>query len=106
MCYKASENAHFSLDDVGVYLRDPVDSVRAHDAQVSHVHPLAAVLLDQRHLLNLLHVFRIQSCDSLQTQRKKDTTSGDSYIIEEVSPQLACYLLFLIANIKTLFISL
>lgn len=62
----AQSNSHFSLDDVGVDLSDSVDGVRSHDAQVRHVHPLASLLFDQRHLPQLVHVVRVKSCDFLQ----------------------------------------
>ena len=53
------------LDDVGVYLSDPIDCVRAHDAQVRHVDPLAPVFLDQGHGPQLVHVVGIQGRDPL-----------------------------------------
>lgn len=59
------ERLHLGLDDVGVYLSDSVHGVGAHDAQVRHVHPLAAVLLDQRHFPQLVHVFRKESSNFL-----------------------------------------
>lgn len=49
--------------------------MRSHDAQVRHVHPLAALLLDQGHLPQLVHVLRVESCDFLQRQKR---TSSDS----------------------------
>lgn len=69
----AQRNSHFSLDDVGVYLSDSVDGVRPHDAQVRHVHPLASLLLDQRHLPQLVHVVRVESCDVLQATQSRQT---------------------------------
>lgn len=69
----AQRNSHFGLDDVGVYLSDSVDGVRPHDAQVRHVHPLASVLLDQRHLPQLVHVVRVESCDVLQATQSRRT---------------------------------
>lgn len=64
-------NSHLSLDDVGVYLSDAVDGVRAHDAQVRHVDPLAPVLFNQGHCPQLVHVFGIQSRDPLRAQSKR-----------------------------------
>lgn len=60
------QTLHFSLDDVGVYLCDSIDSMRSHDAQMRHVNPLASIFFDQRHLPQFVHVFWKQSCDSLQ----------------------------------------
>lgn len=60
------EGLHFSLDDVGVYLSNSVDGVRSHDAQVRHVHPLASILFNQRHLPQFVHVFWKECCDPLQ----------------------------------------
>lgn len=57
---------HFRLDDVGVYLSNPVDGMRSHDAQVCHVHPLASILFDQRHLPQFVHVFGKERRDPLQ----------------------------------------
>lgn len=59
------------LDDVGVYLSDSVDGVRSHDAQVRHVHPLASVLFNQRHLPQLVHVVWIHGCNPLRRQNRR-----------------------------------
>lgn len=64
--YTDLEGLHFSLDDVGVYLSNSVDGVRSHDAQVRHVHPLASILFNQRHLPQFVHVFWKECCDPLQ----------------------------------------
>lgn len=62
--------SHLGLDDVGVYLSDSVDCVRAHDAQVRHVDPLAPVFLNQGHRPQLVHVVGIQSGDPLRGQSR------------------------------------
>lgn len=66
-------NSHFSLDNVGVYLGDSVNGVGPHDAQMGHVHPLASLLLDQRHLPQLVHVVRVESCNFLREAQSGHT---------------------------------
>lgn len=68
--HRGPTNSHLSLDDLGVDLSDSVDGVRAHDAQVRHVDPLAPVLFNQGHCPQLVHVFGIQSRDPLRAQSK------------------------------------
>lgn len=63
--------SHLSLDDVGVYLSNSIDSVRSHNAQVCHVDPLAPIFFNQGHCPQLLHVFGVQSRDSLWVQSKR-----------------------------------
>lgn len=70
-------HSHLSLDDVGVYLGDSVDGVRAHDAQVRHVDPLAPVLFNQGHCPQLVHVFGIQSRDPLRAQKQTPVSRGE-----------------------------
>lgn len=62
--------SHLSLDDVGVYLSNSVDGVRPHNAQVRHVDPLAPIFFNQGHCPQLVHVFGVQSRDSLWVQSK------------------------------------
>lgn len=42
-------DSHFIFDDVGVNLSDSINSMGSNNAQVSHVHFLPTILLNQRH---------------------------------------------------------
>lgn len=68
--YTDVELLHFSLDDVGVYLSNPIDSVRSHDAQVCHVYPLASIFFNKRHFPQFVHVFWKESRDPLWWQSR------------------------------------
>ena len=61
---------HVGLDDFGVYLGNSVDDMGAHDAEVGHVDPLAAVLLDQGHPAETVRVSWKECCDVLQTRQE------------------------------------
>lgn len=74
--FPPQRNLHFCLDDIGVYLGNSVDGVGPHDTKVGHVHPLASLLLNQRHLPQLVHVIWIESCDSLQAAQNESTGQG------------------------------
>lgn len=60
-----SPRSHLSLDDLGVDLGYAIDGVGAHDAEMGHVDPLGATLLDQGHPPQPLHVIGEQGCDVL-----------------------------------------
>lgn len=61
----SAKGLHFGFDDVGVYLSYSIDGVRAYDTQMGHVHPLAAVLFNQRHFPQFVHVVREESSNFL-----------------------------------------
>lgn len=87
--HRDQPNSHLSLDDVGVYLGDSVDGVRAHDAQVRHVDPLAPVLFDQGHGPQLVHVFGIQSGDPLGAQSRRP--SAGARALREARERVSAY---------------
>ena len=57
---------HVSFNDLGVYLGYSVDSMRSHNAQVSHVDSLTAVFFNQRHSPDSVPVLRKLGCNILQ----------------------------------------
>jgi hypothetical protein len=59
---------HAVLEDLRVDGSDAVDGVRADDAEVSHVDSFLAVLLDQRHAAQPVHVTGELLLDLLQEQ--------------------------------------
>ena len=46
------------LENLGVESGNPVDCVGAHNAQMSHVHTLLPVLVNERHAVSSLYVSR------------------------------------------------
>lgn len=57
---------HLGPDYLGVDLGHAVDGVGADDAEVSHVDPLGAPLLDQRHAPQPVHIGGEEGGDVLQ----------------------------------------
>lgn len=57
---------HCRFEDVGVDLGHAIDSVRAHNAQVSHVDPLLAALFNEGHTAQAVTIAGILCCNFLQ----------------------------------------
>lgn len=57
---------HCRFEDVGVDLGHAIDSVRAHNAQMSHVDPLLATLFNEGHTAHTVIIAGILCCNSLQ----------------------------------------
>lgn len=66
LCLIYMHDSHFIFDDVRVNLSDSVNSMGSDDAQVSHVHSLPTLLLNQRHPAQTVHIPREQGCNVLQ----------------------------------------
>lgn len=59
-------HVHSSFEDVRVDLGHAVDSMRTHNAQMSHVDPLLSALLNERHAAQTIIITRILRSNSLQ----------------------------------------
>lgn len=60
---------HSVLDDVRVDTGHSVDSMRSHNAQVSHVDFLDIPFLDQGHSAHAVNISRVKLADALQGGR-------------------------------------
>ena len=61
-----ASDSHGVLDDVRVDPSNPVDGMRPHHAQVSHIDPLGVALLDQGHAAQAVGVAGEHGCHPLR----------------------------------------